>query len=194
MVNKAIEDLAIAVGGEPTWKAIKEKAGVDTVAFLSMEAYPDEMTYALVGAASEVLDMSAADILEAFGRHWVLYTAREGYGPMLTSAGSTLPEFLGNLDALHVRVGLTMPKLRPPSFQVATQSEGRLVVRYYSERDGLAPMVVGLLQGAGLRFGHDVTVTHTLTRAEGSDHDEFLVEYDPSAPAPADATAELAAR
>lgn len=175
LVNKAVEDLALAVGGEETWARIKEEAGVDVVAFISMDAYPDEMTYALVAAASTVLKRPAEDILRAFGRHWVLYTAREGYGPLLNSAGNTLGDFLRNLDALHARVGLTMPNLRPPSFAIDQPSDDTYVVRYFSERAGLAPMVVGLLEGVGERFGYEVRVSHTVTRDE-ADHDEFVME------------------
>jgi Haem-NO-binding len=176
LVNKAIEDMALAVGGEETWRKIKAEAGVDVVAFVSMDAYPDEVTYSLVGAASKVLGMPAEQILESFGLHWVLYTAREGYGPLLNSAGTSMAEFLENLDALHVRVGLTMPDLRPPSFQVARIDDSTFTVRYYSERAGLAPMVVGLLKGVGHRFGHEVLVSHTVSKETSTDHDEFLVE------------------
>lgn len=176
LVNKAIEDLAMAAGGEAVWQKIKEEAEVDLIAFVSMDAYPDELTYSLVGAASKVLNLPVEEILEAFGKHWVLYTAREGYGPLLSSAGSSLPEFLNNLDALHVRVGLTMPKLRPPSFQCVTIEDNKYLIRYYSPRAGLAPMVVGLLKGSGARFGHEVEVTHSLARGSGVDHDEFLLE------------------
>lgn len=175
LVNKAIEDLAISAGGEETWRRIKEEADVDVVAFVSMDAYDDDLTYRLVGAASRVLGMPAEEILKSFGRHWVLYTAREGYGPLLERAGSSLGEFLANLDALHTRVGLTMPALRPPSFQVDVVDDATFLVRYYSERGGLSPMVVGLLEGVGKRFGHEVVVTHSAHRSEVLDHDEFLL-------------------
>ncbi|MDA8035564.1 MAG: heme NO-binding domain-containing protein [Actinomycetota bacterium] len=175
LVNKAIEDLAISAGGEETWQRIKDEAGVDVVAFVSMDAYDDDLTYRLVGAASRVLGMPAEEILKSFGRHWVLYTAREGYGPLLERAGSSLGEFLANLDALHTRVGLTMPALRPPSFQVDVVDDATFLVRYYSERGGLSPMVVGLLEGVGKRFGHEVVVTHSAHRSEVLDHDEFLL-------------------
>lgn len=175
LVNKAIEDLAISAGGEETWRRIKEEADVDVVAFVSMDAYDDDLTYRLVGAASRVLGMPAEEILKSFGRHWVLYTAREGYGPLLERAGSSLGEFLANLDALHTRVGLTMPALRPPSFQVDVVDDATFLVRYHSERGGLSPMVVGLLEGVGKRFGHEVVVTHSAHRSEVLDHDEFLL-------------------
>ncbi len=55
-------------------------------------------------------------------------------------------------DAMHARVGLTFEELRPPSFRVRRE-DGRLFVHYHSTRQGLGPMVVGLLEGLILRFG-----------------------------------------
>lgn len=175
MVNKAIEDLALSVGGPQVWEAIKQHAGLDVVAFVSMNSYNDDITYRLVGAASEVLGLSAATILEEFGKHWILYTGREGYGPLLSSAGTSVPEFLRNLDALHARVRLTMPELRPPSFSVEPISDDQIAVHYYSGRAGLGPMVVGLLKGLGSLLGQSLDVERTELAEEGASHDVFLV-------------------
>lgn len=49
---------------------------VDEDAFISMEAYPDDLTHQLVRAASEELGMSPQEILQVFGEDWVLYTAK----------------------------------------------------------------------------------------------------------------------
>jgi hypothetical protein len=115
LVNQAIEDLVRSNHGEATWEVIKQRAGVQTEAFLGMEEYPDDMTYKLVQAAAEILNTPSEEFLRAFGEYWVLYTAKKGYGEMLTAAGRNLPEFLQNLDTLH-RVGVIMPNLQPPSF------------------------------------------------------------------------------
>ncbi len=48
-----------------------------------MKPYPDDLTYKLVGAACEVLNASAEDVLKAFGEYWILFTAEKGYGEML---------------------------------------------------------------------------------------------------------------
>ena len=59
MVNKAVEDMVCMHYGEAVWEAIKAKAGVEAEVFFGNEAYPDEITYQLVAAASEVLKLSA---------------------------------------------------------------------------------------------------------------------------------------
>jgi hypothetical protein len=74
MVNAAIQELICSRFGEDKWDEIKTKAGVEIEAFSRMSQYPDEVTYKLVGAASEALGLPADDIMRAFGEFWVLYT------------------------------------------------------------------------------------------------------------------------
>lgn len=176
LVNSAVADLARELGGEAAWLAIREKVGLVESSFVGMTAYPDELTYQLVDAASVVLDLPIEQILHAFGRHWVQFTGREGWGPLLKAAGSSLPEVLNQLDALHARVRLLLPELRPPSFRVTELSEHTLRLHYYSERPGLAPMVCGLVEGLAELLGGTATVEILPT-----DDDEigtnFLIGY-----------------
>jgi hypothetical protein len=177
LVNKAVEDLVKTNFGEDTWLKIKEEAQVKQASFVGMESYPDGITYSLVGAASKVLGASAGQILEAFGEYWVLYTAKEGYGDMLDMAGDNLRDFLHNLDALHVRVGTLMPQLQPPAFDCEDLDEHSLRLHYHTERAGLAPMVLGLVKGLGKRFNTECTVVQEASKADGADHDVFLVTW-----------------
>ena len=174
LINKALEDYVRAHFGAGTWETILESSHVPVEVFVSMESYPDEWTYQLVSAASEVTGTPASDILEAFGEHWVRFTGREGYGPLLAACGRTLPEFLMGLDNLHARIGLAFGYARTPSFRTTELGPDLLRVEYYSERAGLAPMVIGLLRGLGSMFGVRVEIAQS--RADAG-HDEFLVRY-----------------
>ena len=177
LVNKAIKDLVEKKFGEESWQQICQKAGYEADSIIDMQSYPDELTYRLVGAASEVLSIPAADLLEAFGEHWVLYTADEGYGEMLKAAGSTLTEFLQNLDMLHTRVGNLMPKLNPPSFECSDITDDSLTLVYRSNRQGLTPMVVGLLKGLCDRFGKTCVVTIVDVDESNGCEASFRVEW-----------------
>jgi Haem-NO-binding len=179
LVNQAIEDLIRKNHGDQVWDAVKHKAGVDVEAFVSMEAYPDAVSYGLVGAASEVLGTPAAQLLEAFGEHWTLYTAQKGYGDLLRTGGSTFKGFMQNLHNLHTHVALSFPHLRPPSFWCTDVTDGTMTLHYQSTREGLGPMVVGLVRGLGRMFATEVTITPTRSRTDGADHDEFLVTFAP---------------
>jgi Haem-NO-binding len=178
LVNKAVEELVVTNFGEDHWEAIKLKAGVDVDAFISNEGYPDEMTYALVGAASEVLGLPAEQILIAFGEHWVLKTAAHSYGPMMKSGGKSLKEFLVNLPNFHTRVQMIFPELQPPRFECSEVTENSLNLHYHTHRPGLTTFVIGLVQGLGKLYGTPATAVARQTKAEGADHDIFAVQWE----------------
>jgi hypothetical protein len=181
MVNKAIEEMITSRYGERTWETIKALAGVDVDVFISNEAYPDAITYELVRAASEHLGLASEAILEAFGMHWVLHTALEGYGVLLDAGGATLPEFLCSLPTFHTRVALIFPNLTPPVFKVTELQRDSLHLHYVSRRQGLAPFVVGILKGLGIRFRTEVVVSVVQCREQGAEHEEFLVTWNANA-------------
>jgi hypothetical protein len=178
LVNQGVQDLVVQLGGETLWAAIKQRAGVEFETFVGMDVYPDEITGRLVLAVSEALEITPAEVLRAFGKHWILYTGRKGYGAVFETMGRTLPEFLGNLDAMHARLSLSMPHLEPPSFVCEQTGPNQLRLEYYSHRRGLAPMVVGLIDGLGEVFGLEVRTKQILSTDDGADHDEFTIDYD----------------
>jgi hypothetical protein len=178
MVNKGVADLVINRYGEEKWKEILDKAKVETEAFISMESYPDEVTYSLIGATSEVLKISTKEVLELFGEYWISFTAQEGYGHLMDMAGANLTDFLKNLDRLHSSVGHIMPKLNPPSFKCTDIKPDSLKLHHYSDRPGLEDMVTGLIKGLGKRFKTKCEVTLLESKTAGSDHNVFLVEWD----------------
>jgi Haem-NO-binding len=180
LVNKAIADMVRSKFGEATWQEIRQKAAVENDTFLSMEGYPDDVTHRLVKAGSHVLGLTPAQIMQAFGEFWVQFTATEGYGELMDMSGDDLPEFLQNLDNLHARVGISFPQLKPPSFESREENDHELTLEYRSEREGLAPMVLGLVKGLGDRFDTEVDVSQTKSRENGADHDEFLIKYKPN--------------
>lgn len=177
MVNRAVEEMVLRHYDAATWEKIKAQAGVEEDAFISNDAYPDAMTYQLVAAASDCLDLPAEQILEAFGEHWILVTAQEGYGAMMDAGGRSLPEFLRNLPGFHARVSLIYPNLKPPRFQVSDLTGTSLHLHYFSHRPGLQPFVVGLIRGLAIRFATDVSIDVVASREQGADHDEFLVTW-----------------
>lgn len=78
---------------------------------------------------------------------------------------------------IHAQVGLSFPKFQPLSFQCSHQSHEEIHLHYHSRREGLAPMVKGLLQGLGKRFQTDVTIEQVKVKGETADHDEFVLEF-----------------
>lgn len=178
IVNKALHDLIVGEYGEAVWQEIKSRAEVDVEVFIGTQGYPDSVTYSLVGAASEVLGRSAEELLETFGKHWVLKTAPEVYPDLIQSGGKTLREFLVNLPNFHARVALILPHLEPPEFACTDVAKDSLTLHYYSKREGLAPLVKGMIVALGDMYGSPVSIVHSQSRGSGADHDAFRVSWD----------------
>ena len=135
--------------------------------------HPDEVTVGLLVAASEEFEQPLTDLLQDFGRYWVLNTARVEYGPIFEFGGTDFVEFLDNLDAMHQQVALSFSNLQQPSFAVEKKADGRIILHYKSIRDGLSDFVIGLLEGLSEHFGQPIEIELIEAKADGADHDVF---------------------
>lgn len=200
LVNRGIEQLVVSLKGEAAWRQICLKAGVDDTGFVAMCPYSDELTYRLVGAVSEALDMPAEQVLQAFGEYWVLYTAQQGYGELMDAGGTSLREFLSNLNDMHGRVETVFPDMQLPLFRVVALTDltehtgGAYELQYESRRPGLAPMVIGLVRGLAQRFGEQVEVVLSGEPDDSRPYTRFTVRPLAAAQAEAQAQAPAAAR
>ena len=161
LVNKAIKDLVTTAAGEDAWRRVSSGAGLENGDFIEATSYDDEVTFSLVQAASEELGQPPEAILFEFGRHWILYTGREGWDSLFSLGGNSVKSFLTELDDMHARVQVAMPESRMPKFSVIEIPDG-LEVQYRSHRAGLAPMVSGMLSGLAERFNEQWDITHTM--------------------------------
>ncbi|MEM7033673.1 MAG: heme NO-binding domain-containing protein [Chloroflexota bacterium] len=177
MVNRAIVELVTDKYGENVCRRVLTKAGAGNGEYVSMEQYDDGESVSLVVSSAEILDKSPAEMLEEVGEFWIDFALNSDYGDLLYMAGDTLPEVLTNLDALHVRVGESFPKLKPPSFWCTNIESNALILHYVSERSGLSPMVLGLVKGLAKMLDIECMVSQTSFKDQGADHDEFSVRF-----------------
>lgn len=175
LVNQAVVDLIKRDFGPERCAAVLAKAGISDTRFLAGKGYDDALTYAMIGAASEILEQPAETLLHEFGRFWVLETASKKYADLMDAAGDSFPAFLESLPDLHSRILLILPGLEPPEFSITERGEKRLQLVYRSHREGLQPFVIGLLHGLGERFKTTVHVTHSERQA---DADIFNISWD----------------
>jgi hypothetical protein len=175
LIHIAIRDFVRLNHGEAAWQSIAEDIGAEESLFNNMQPYDDEVTFGLVGAASQILQEDVGELLREFGKHWVLKTAEEGYGPILAFAGQDFSTFLRNLNAMHEQVAMTFVNLNQPSFEVIEEQGGELIVEYRSVRPGLSTFVIGLLEGLGERFDQRIEVQQLSAKADGAPCDTFKV-------------------
>lgn len=181
LVNKAIHELVVSKLGEQEWIAICQRARVDTTKFLELRSYPDEVTYALVGEVSRTMGVPASEILRGFGQHWVKFTGRAGHRDYFEAYPKNregMLAFLDGLDDMHARMLTAMPHLRPPQIYCEAEGDQGVRVHYISERQGLAPMVTGLLEGLCEYFQVHGQVSYFAPDASASrSHDEFVIAF-----------------
>jgi hypothetical protein len=177
IINQALESLVVEKWGQEAWYEVCADCGVTDTDFVSMECYQDELTYSLVGSASERFKIDVNELLRLFGHHWVLRTGTERYGSLMKSGGASLREFLVNLPSFHNRITLIYPKITPPEFVVSDVLESSLLLHYYSSRKGLTSFVIGLVEGLGKMFAVEVSV-EVMGRADSEvSHDTFHISW-----------------
>ncbi len=177
IVNDAIQGLITKQFGIEAWEKVKKVSMVKEDYFVSLNPYPDHITYDMAESASKVLNIPLKDVLVAFGEYWILVTAQEKYGSMLQAGGFSLKEFLLYLPNLHNRISLIFHNMKQPEFQVSNVEENSLHVHYISEREGLKYFVLGLMYGLGKLYETKVEVEIIACREEGADHEIFHVSW-----------------
>jgi Haem-NO-binding len=177
LVNRALQSLVIEKLGRDSWREICEKAQIEDYDFVNFMLYPDSVTYQIAEVAAQKMNLTLDQALEAFGEYWILYTVDEGYGDLINICGSSFVEFLSNINSLHSRIRLLHPSISPPKIICSDIQKNSLRLHYFSNREGLAPMVVGLLKGLAKRFDTSVEIKLAQAKVDGHGHDEFEVKF-----------------
>lgn len=175
LIQKGLKDMVIHSMGDAVWSEVCREASCEEDDFELLQPYPDSLTASLVAACARRMGVSGEEVLRQFGRYWVAFTAKEGYGPILDLFGSDLKTCLRNLNLMHGHMGAMMPNLKPPRFVVAEHGDRMMRLKYYSSRMGLTPMVIGLLEGLSEKFQEPVAIKQ-LPRVGDVECDEFEIE------------------
>ena len=91
--------------------------------------------------------MRRNELLEQFGEKFFEHCFSTEFAKILHCMGGNLKDFLSGLDNLHEQLLFRYPGMQAPSFRVESQhGSDVLTVYYYSVRNGLQYMVVGLIK------------------------------------------------
>jgi hypothetical protein len=177
IVNKAIQELITENYGEDKWQHILHTSGIDIDFFISNEPYDDDVTFQLAQTISKEMNLSLRDVLVAFGEWWIMKTAKEKYGYLLSSGGNNFREFILNLPIFHNRIMMMYPRLSPPEFMVSDVAENTLKLHYISNRKGLSDFVYGLISGLGKFYATEVKIDHIESRASKGSYEIFQLQW-----------------
>jgi hypothetical protein len=70
-----------------------------------------------------------------------------------------------------------MPELAPPQFSTRNQQSNSIELEYRSHRNGMIPMLRGLIQGLGKRFDMVVKTEQIEFKDKGDLCDVFLISW-----------------
>ena len=116
-INECIRKLVLEKFGSSSWDAIIEDSGAKESEYLRYEYYEDSETLKIVASASKLTGIPAEAILETFGEYFIQYVRLEGYSNVLLCLGSTLLEWLSNVDMLHNHLEANLKKMVAPHFR-----------------------------------------------------------------------------
>ncbi|MFK8081948.1 MAG: heme NO-binding domain-containing protein [Granulosicoccus sp.] len=171
LVNRAMEDLVKTSFGKHAWQTVTAKAGVENLAINDLQDYEDSLTFDLVMAASEVFMQSPDILLRLFGRHWIMYTGREGWHEFFDMTCADSIGFLKQLDKMHGRLLQTMPNARTPKITLHEVADG-YELDYESHRAGLALFFQGIVEGL-VEYYEEAWVIDQIKNREDDGIDRF---------------------
>lgn len=154
MIHRAIYEMLAERNSVTEWERLRVGLNIDPDRMISTLVYPDCETLQLVDEAAGLLGIPVFAFFEELGRYWITFVERGSYKHIMNFTGGDLPSFIENLDQMHRAVATAMPGASVPSFRLVASAPGELSVDYRSNRDGLEPLVIGLLRGLIERFGH----------------------------------------
>eukprot|EP00043_Microstomoeca_roanoka_P006449 m.62835 g.62835 ORF g.62835 m.62835 type:complete len:690 (+) comp13416_c0_seq1:198-2267(+) len=141
--------------------------------------YTDNQTMALITAVSKVTGIPLEDCKFHVGRQFVVTILDTGYGATLLSLGNDFYSYLKNMDSLHDSFVPSFPDMKVGSLRPKRNPDNTVSVHYYSQREGLASLIMGLLKESASRlFDLDIDITHRVQRGRGSGCDIFEIVMD----------------
>ena len=164
--------------GAQAWNQTLTAADLDDAILVSVQSYPDEVTFRLIGAAAVTAGLTVEETLHAFGRHWIRAAGEGPYASVLKILGTSLLESLRNLDQMHASIQIAMPGAQLPQFSVLSEDHQSIRLAYYSERAGLETFVCGLLDGMLEKFATPGSVEFNGQDGEGRIFTIHLAERD----------------
>lgn len=152
--------------GEDTWDDLLEAAGLDG-AYTSLGSYPDKDLFALVAAASVALGEPPDAVVRWFGRSAMPLLATQ-YPGFFAPHDDTRAFVLTLNGIIHPEVRKLYPGADVPMFSFDGSSDDLLVMHYRSGRK-LCAFAEGLLEGAALHYGEQISIEQPQCMVRGDE-------------------------
>ncbi|ULT97859.1 hypothetical protein L3Y34_005594 [Caenorhabditis briggsae] len=144
-----VSTLILRKYGPEVLEEILRKAGyTEDIQFDIQCYYDDTETMRIFRVAAQVLGLSVDDMWEMYGEFLITHACETGWQKMLFCMANNLQEFLDNLNSMHYFIDQIAFKseMKGPTFQCEPFGESGLKLHYFSFRQGLFPIVKGLVR------------------------------------------------
>lgn len=170
LVNRAIQCFVRDTYGEETWRSVARRARLGFDSFEAMFVYADDLTSAVLLAATEELAKPRDVLLVDLGTYLVSHPNLEPLRRLLRFGGASFTDFLHSLDDLPDRARLAVPDLDLPSMQLTDHGGGCFSLLCGPGQRGFGHVMVGILTALADDYGALAVVDHAGAAEEG----EFL--------------------
>merc|ERR1719402_1245444 len=106
--------------------------------------------------AQKQLGVTDEEFYEGMGIYFVGMATSIGYGALLEGLGRKFRDFVANLDNLHDYQKFTFPRMKAPSFFIATEDNEGNTVEYRSKRRGFHYYVQGMMKEISKAYAEEI--------------------------------------
>jgi len=176
LINVAIQSFVEDSYGRLAWEDVIRTAGLDIRDFEAMLPYPDEVTEAVLQAASYSLQKDRSSLLQDLGTYLVTHANMDAVRRLLRYGGREFEEFLLSLDELSDRVRIAIPDLEMPQLNQKPLTSGRFLLTVSSPVHGFGAVLKGVLQGLADDYGALVLVDLSEAEQDGTYVEQLHIE------------------
>jgi hypothetical protein len=158
--------------GKGTWNQLLKKAGLENKVYLPLKEYPDTEVVGLVGAASSMVGLPVAAVLEDFGE-FIAPALMKMFGHLLLPEWKTI-DVIDNTEAtVHSVVRTKNPGAKLPELHTVRHSYDEVVLIYTSPRK-MCALAIGIGKGLGNYFHENITSIQTMCTHNGAPRCEIV--------------------
>lgn len=173
LINRSIQCFVTDTYGTELWASVCAQAGLGARDFEALLHYPDSLTDAIIGSATDILRKERAAFLEDLGHFLVTHPEFFALRRLLRFGGESFVDFLHSLEELHERGKLALPDLDLPEFEVHEHGSNAFSLRY--RWGDLGILVLGVLRAMADEYGALVLMEHYAPGAH-AEHETITID------------------
>jgi len=158
--------------GKGTWNQLLKKAALENKVYLPIKEYPDTELVGLVAAASSMVGLSVAGVLEDFGE-FIAPALMKMFGHVLLPEWKTIDVIDNTEGTIHSVVRARNPGAKPPELQTVRRSYDEVVLIYTSPRK-MCALAIGIGNGLANYFRENITSLQTVCIHKGAPKCEIV--------------------